>query len=340
MHILLLSIVLAALPLATAKADPLSDAIARGDYPKTTSVLVMRNGKVVYEAYFNDGGRDVLNDTRSAMKAITALAVGAALADGWLKAIDEPVFPVLSDLKPFANPTPDKDAVTLSDMMSMSSALDCNDNDDVSPGNEDRMHEQTNWTRWAVDLPTMAGYQRDASGLGPWRYCTANAFLAGQIVERVTHRSFDAYVKQRLLAPLNIARWEWPRSPSGEVMTGGGLRLRTRDLGAIASMMANEGSWQGHQVLPKDWIDQMLTIRRASRPDQNYGYFVFEGDYKTACGPKPVWYMAGNGGSQILILRDLNAAVVLTRTNYNVRGTSATSQELIEKYLLPLLPCS
>jgi CubicO group peptidase (beta-lactamase class C family) len=67
-------------------------------------------------------------------------------------------------------------------------------------------------------------------------------------------------------------------------MTGGGVKLQSRDIAKIAGMMADDGRWDGRQVVPSSWIDAMLTVRRKSRPDQNYGYFVFEGDYKTACG--------------------------------------------------------
>jgi CubicO group peptidase (beta-lactamase class C family) len=188
-------------------------------------------------------------------------------------------------------------------------------------------------------LPTYASYARDDFGLGAWRYCTINAVLAGQVIQRAERVTFDRYVERRLFAPLGITRWDWPKSPTGEIMTGGGLRLTTRDIGKIAAMMANNGRWQGHQILPKSWIDAMLTVRRAPRPDQNYGYFIFQGNYRTACGPMPAWYMAGNGGSQVLILRNLHAAIVVTRAAYNMRGTSFQTVDLIEKYLLPLLPC-
>ena len=56
-------------PAAAAPLDGLRTAIAHGEYPKTTSVVVMRDGKLVLEAYFGDGSATLLNDTRSAMKA-------------------------------------------------------------------------------------------------------------------------------------------------------------------------------------------------------------------------------------------------------------------------------
>jgi CubicO group peptidase (beta-lactamase class C family) len=252
--------------------DGLTAAIKRGDYPKTTSVLVMQQGKLAFERYFGEGNRTMLNDTRSAMKAITALAVGAAIADGTIPSAQTPAFQYFADLRPIQHDTSDKKAITLADLMSMSSSLDCDDNDDSSVGSEDRMHEQRNWTRWGVDLPTYAGFSRDIHGLGSWRYCTINAVLAGQVVQRATHKLVDQYVEQRIFAPLGIEQWEWPRSPVGEVMTGGGLRLRSRDIARIAAMMADGGLWQGKQVIPSTWIDEMLTIRRASRPDQRLVY--------------------------------------------------------------------
>ncbi|HEY1709812.1 MAG TPA: serine hydrolase [Rhizomicrobium sp.] len=317
----------------------LPDAIARGDYPKTTSVLIVQDGKTVYERYFGEGSPERLNNTRSATKVFAALAIGEAIADGAMPSEYVPAFAYLSDLKPFQNDTADKEAITIADMLSMSSALDCDDNDDKSPGNEDNMHPQPSWTRWAADLPTMKGYARDASGRGPWRYCTANAFLTGQVVQRATHTPVDRYIEDRLLRPLGIEKWNWSYSPAHETMTGGGLELRTRDWAKIAWMLEDGGRWQGRQIVPSAWVDAVFTIRRASRPDQNYGYFAFEGNYETACGAQPVWYVAGNGGSQILFLHALHAAVVVTRENYNVRGTSQQTVDLLQKYVLPALPC-
>lgn len=318
----------------------LEQAIGQGDYPKTTSVLIMRNGRLVYERYFGEGAKDLLNNTRSATKFMTTLALGAAIFDGAIPSEHIPAFPYLSDLKPFQNDTADKHAITLEDMLTMSSALACNDDDDASPGNEDNMHSQNDWTRWAVDLPTMQGYTRDARGLGPWRYCTTNAFLLGQVIQRATHVQVDTYTENKVLRPLGISKWNWSYSPTHEVMTGGGLQLQSRDLAKIAWMVADRGRWHGQQILPAAWIEAALSVRRASRPDQNYGYFIFEENYSTACGIKPVWYMAGNGGNQILMLPDSGVAIVITRTAFNVRGTSVQTAEMLKKYILPSLPCA
>jgi CubicO group peptidase (beta-lactamase class C family) len=318
----------------------LERAIAHGDYPSTTSVLIVRDGELAYEHYFGDGSAEFLNNTRSATKFITTLALGAAISDGAILSEHSLAFAFLKDLKPFKNDTPSKEAITLQDMLSMSSALACDDAEDDSPGNEDNMHPQRNWTRWAVDLPTLRGFTRDPTGLGPFRYCTTNAFLTGQIIQRATRVPVDRYTEEKILRPLGIHRWHWSYSPSKETMTGGGLELRSRDLAKIAWMVASDGRWQANQIVPKSWIDAALTVRRVSRPNQSYGYFIFEGEYKTACGQIPVWYMAGTGGSQILVLRDLRTAVVVTRMAYKLRGTSIQTVDMLEKYILAALPCA
>src|SRR5215472_1857169 len=251
----------------------LKDAVAKSDYPKTTSVLIVRDGKLVYEEYFGEGSRELLNDTRSATKSITSLAVGAAIGEGAIRSQRALAFLYLGDLRPFDNDTPEKEAITIEDLLTMSSALDCNDDDDKSPGNEDNMHPQPNWSRWAVDLPTLQGYKRDSSGLGPWRYCTTGSFLLGQILQRATHTRADRYIEETILAPLGITEWEWPYSPSHETMTGGGLRLRSRDLAKIAAMLIDGGRWKGKRVVPGSWVDSALSAHRNAYPGSNYGYF-------------------------------------------------------------------
>jgi CubicO group peptidase (beta-lactamase class C family) len=186
----------------------------------------------------------------------------------------------------------------------------------------------------------MSGYQRDASGLGPFRYCTTGAFLMGQIIQRATHTPIEKYIDTKLLSPLGITKREWPHSPSGETMTGGGLRLRARDAAKIAATLADGGRWHDSEIIPKDWIDVALSAHRQANSDHKYGYFFWQYDYTTKCGKVSGWYMAGNGGNAIVVLRDLNAAVVVERSNYNTHGMHQQTVDLLEKYVLPAFPCS
>src|SRR5215831_12287598 len=173
-------------------------ALDRGVAPKTTSVLVMRGDSIVYEQYFNGATAATLHNTRSATKSLTALAVGIAIDRGALPGVDAPAFGYLADLRPFAGAGPIKDAITIEDLLTMSSALDCDDDDSKSPGNEESMYPQPVWARWAADIPVRADYQRDATGRGPFHYCTAGTFLLGQIVQRAARQPIDQFMAANL----------------------------------------------------------------------------------------------------------------------------------------------
>lgn len=160
-----------------ARYAALIEAVDRGDAPDTTSILVMRHGAIDFEHYWQSTAAR-LNDTRSATKTVTALAAGVALDAKLVPSLDAPAFAYLADVA-LAHLTAAKLPITIADLMTMSSALDCDDNDPRSPGNEENMYPQEVWLRWAADLPARADYVRDPAGRGPWHYCTAGTFLLG-----------------------------------------------------------------------------------------------------------------------------------------------------------------
>ncbi len=309
-------------------------------FPDTTSVLVLKDGKLVFERYFGEGGPEVLNDTRSAMKSVTALAVGTALAAGTLQSIDAPAFAGLADLAPFDHDGPLKQQITLADFLTMSSALDCNDWNEASPGNEENMYPLDDWSRWAVDIPFKSDYQRDGSGRGPFSYCTAGVFLLGQILERAVGVPVDRYIDRALLGPLGITKYEWPRSPRGAIMTGGGLRLRSRDLAKLGLLVATGGRWREQQVVPQGWMSNVLSVWRTVDAEQDYGLLFWRRQYRSPCGPLTGWYMSGNGGNVIVYVPDQSLVAVVTRRHYNQRGMHQQTVSLLENHVLAALMCS
>lgn len=329
-------------PSRPARFAGVATAVARGDAPKTTSVVVLRDGRVEYEAYFGGATADTLHDTRSVGKSLTALSVGIAIERGVLPGVHAKAFSYLGDLRPFANDGAKKHAITIEDLLTMSSALDCDDNDAKSPGNEANMYPQPEWTRWAVDLPTRKDYRRDARRRGPWRYCTAGTLLLGQVIERAANQPIDRFIAEQLFTPLGITRFEFAKSPTGEVMTGGSLRLRSRDFAAIAEMLRNGGKHAGKQVVPAKFVRSALTVRRTAFREQelDYGYLFWHRTLSTQCGAFPTWYMSGNGGNVIAIVEGLDAVVVVTRTNYDARRMHEQSAALIERHIMPELACS
>jgi len=123
-------------------------------------------------------------------------------------------------------------------------------------------------------------------------------------------------------------------------MTGGGLRLRSRDLAKIAWMLVDDGRWAGQNVVPANWVRAAMSVHRRANAEQDYGYLFWQRTYATKCGAISGWYMSGNGGNAVLVLKDLGAAVVVSRKNYNTHGMHQQTVNLLEQYVLPALPCA
>jgi len=322
-------------PLDTLTAD-----VIKRDFPDTTSVLVFKDDRLVFERYFGAGGVNVLNDTRSVTKTLTALIVGQAISDGAPRTADDTVFTLLSDLAPFKYDGPLKRDITFMDLLTMSSALDCNDFDADNIGNEENMYPLTRWSRWAVDLPVKSAYLRPANGRAAFSYCTAGVFLLGQAVQRATRTPLDQYFDARLLRPLGIRERQWARSPSGEFQAGGGLRLRSRDLLKLGVLIMGNGNWRGAQLVPEYWVQRMQRVSNVVNEQQSYGMLYWQRPYHSPCGDVGGWYMSGNGGNVVVSVPLKSLVAVVTRTHYNQKGMHDETTRLLEQHVFAALPCT
>lgn len=337
------AVALAAIPsTVTAQAldlSAMSAEIDAGKYRKIEAIRVIRDGRTVFEGDYRGNTPESRIDARSSGKSITAIAIGMAIDDGKLASVDLPVFGFFKDREPFAHDGPTKRAITIRDLLTMSSALDCDDWTDASPGNEERMYVTRDWTRFALDIPIAKDYARGAGGSGRYSYCTAGAFLLGRIVERATGERFDTYVQRRLFDPLGITGAQWRTSPNGEIQSGGQLSLRAQDFAVIGQLILDGGIAGGKQIISRIWLREMLTVRAKATPLDGYGYLWWVRDYRETGNPRP-WpgfYMSGNGGNKVVLFPDLKTVVVILSTNYNQRDMHQLSTALIEQHILPAL---
>src|SRR5882672_2515873 len=225
-------------------SKPLRDleaAVRAGEFKKIGSVLMARHGKLVYEAYF-DGDSNSLRDTRSATKSITDVLIGIAIGEKKLSGVDARVLQLLPEHGPkMQNPDPRKDKITVEDFLTMSSALECDDWNDASRGNEERMYLVEDWAQFILDLPVRGrmhlGEQIDPPPYGRYfSYCTGGVFTLSEVIQKATGVRTDHYADEKLFGPLGITDAKWVYSPMNVPQTGGGLRLTSRDLLKIAQL--------------------------------------------------------------------------------------------------------
>lgn len=329
---------------ATERFDQLESRVADKTYKNITSVVVAQGGQLVYEHYFEGGGRDTLNDMRSATKSITAFLAGAAIDRHLIADVKAKVYAFFPDRK-IQHPDPRKDAFTLEDLLTMSSLWECDDENQFSSGNEERMYVSEDWLQFALDLPI--------KGFAPWMtkpadspygrafaYCTAGAFVAGAIVERAAKQPLNTFAAAALERPLGITQSKWNLAPGGVIMGGGGTRYRSRDIAKIGQLVVDGGRWQGKQVLSPEWITAATTPHAKARDDAEYGYLLWRMHFPLRGRDTAVWAMSGNGGNYVFMLPEQKLVAVITSTAYNQRYAHPQSQEIFRDFILAALPAS
>jgi CubicO group peptidase (beta-lactamase class C family) len=317
----------------------MADEISRGAFTKVTSVLIARQGQLVYEAYFEGCNRESRMNTRSATKSITGMLVGIAIDMGFLAGVDALVLSFFPDKQPVQHPDPRKERVMVEDFLTMSSLLECDDFNPFSRGNEERMYLLEDWIRFALDLP-IKGFPswttrpEDSPYGRSFSYCTAGTVTLGGVLERATGMPVPQFAERYLFGPLGIREPAWQFIPLGTAMTGGGLALRSRDLLKLGQLYLQGGVWQGNRIVSEEWVQTSTRPHVSVDEATQYGYLWWLREFQ--CGERKyaAYLMQGNGGNKIAVFPELDAVVVLTSTNFNTRGMHEQTDTLLSEYVL------
>ncbi len=321
------------------KLHSLETAIRSGEFKKIGSVVIARHGKLIYEAYF-DGDAATLRDTRSATKSITDILIGIAIKDKKLSGVDARVLALLPErAQRMQNPDPRKDRITVEDFLTMSSPLECDDWNDASRGNEERMYVIEDWAQFILDLPVRGrmhvGEKAEAPKYGRYfSYCTGAVFALSELLQKVTGQRTDHYAQQKLFGPIGITDAQWVYSPLNIPQTGGGLRLSSRDLLKVAELYRGGGMWQGRRIVDDAWVRTSTQPHAQIDDETEYGYLWWLKTFKSGGAGYPAYLMNGNGGNKVAVFPALDLTVVITSTNYNTRGMHEQTDKLLTDYIL------
>ncbi len=329
----------AAVGISAERLGQMEQAIKAGDFKEITSVLIARRGKVAYEHYFDNDGVDGLRNTRSATKTITGMLIGAAIDRHLILSSNAHVLDYLQDKLPLNNADPRKSEITIEDFLTMSSLLECDDENSFSRGNEERMYLVEDWAKFTLDLP-IRGFPdwqpkpKDSPYGRSWSYCTAGPTTLGVVLERAVRRSVPDFAREVLFAPLGITSLKWQFQPMGTAMTGGGLQLRSRDLLKLGQLYLDNGAWNGHQIISSEWIKESLRPHANAREDTDYGYLWWLQTFHSRSRSLRSYGMYGTGGNKVFVFPNDTLVIVITTTNYRVQGAGKLTDKLLVDYIL------
>lgn len=317
----------------------LLDAIRTHDRHFLHSVLVVRDGRLVFEEYF-DGrqfdlvegspwdyqavsfGINTLQFQGSVSKSITSALVGIAIDRGLISDLDAPLFSYIPDYQELS--TPEKEGITIGHLLTMRAGWPWYDDDiDGESSDEVQMFQHEDPLRFILERPL-----EWAPG-SYMQYHSGSTVLLGEIVQRVSGMSLAGFAFQFLFQPLGIdeAVWADCRNAPGVAFAGGGLYLRPRDMAKIGQLFLQGGSWEGAQVISSEWASRSVQTEVISQSrhsdhylETGYGYLWWTGRFD---GGHDAYMAKGWGGQFIVVIPELDLVTVVTGGNYDVNSSSA-----------------
>lgn len=204
-------------------------------------VMVVRHGHVVAEVHPAPFRAEDAHTLYSASKTFVALAVGLAIADNRLR-LDDRVAAIMHDQLP--DTVSDALAqMTVRNLLTMSSGI----TPDWSMRNR-----VTDWERTWLAKPVKEPGEH-------LLYDSMSTYMLSAIVQRVTGKTVLQLLNERVFAPMHITEVDWQLSPSGVCTGGWGLRLQAESLAKVGVLMLQRGQWEGRQLVPEQWVDEMTT---------------------------------------------------------------------------------
>jgi CubicO group peptidase (beta-lactamase class C family) len=263
------------------------------------SLLVVRNGYVVLDAYLYPYDNTIPHKLASVTKSVMTTLIGIAVDQGKIE-LDQPMVSFFPN-RAIANLDARKERITVRHLVSMRNGFEsgCLAGDEPTLN---AMRANPDWVQAALDRNMI-----QAPGTG-FCYDSPGMHLLSAILQEATGMTALDFARQNLLEPLGIREVVWQSDPQGITHGWGDLYLRPRDAAKIGHLWLNNGVWEGQQVVSAAWVADSVTAHSSAGGDgYGYGWWVSEDNY----------YALGRGGQNIRLYPSYNAIVVTTASGFD-----------------------
>jgi len=285
------------------------------------SLLIIRNGYLVTEAYFHPYNPDQPQYLASVTKSVISTLVGIAIQKGYIQDIDQTLVSYFPD-RTIANLDARKKAITLRDMLTLTAGLTC------GKAFFSDMEQSNDWVQFMLDAP-----MAEQPGT-KFNYCGGAVHLLSAILQKTTGMSTLDFANRFLFEPIGIAgvpEPRWPTDPQGISLGPGGLYLTPRDMAKLGYLYLQNGSWGDRQILSADWVKSATTSHTTKDNGLGYGYLW-------TVDPAQGSYSAlGLAGQQIIVVPSQNLVIVFTGSLPSTQPDMdfLPLKALVDAYILP-----
>lgn len=291
---------------------------------ESTSFIIIKNDKIVYEQYANGYSRDSINTTFSMAKSIDSLLIGKAIEDGYIQNENQSIADYIQEFKDTS-----MEHITIKDLLTMRSDIYYEESGFL-------WFRDDAYTYWMPDLRKLALNHRKLTDkyIGRMHYNNYHPLLLGIILERSTGMSVSSYFEQSLWAKIGSeydASWSLDSEQSKFEKMESGINFRSIDFIKIGSMLLHNGYWNGQQIINQDWIQKSTVVDFPIDDDEyvdtflegrniGYGYMW----YSKPSSSGGIDFMAWGKYNQMLYVSPANSVVILRtgRTSGDVMDLS------------------
>ncbi|MGJ8628567.1 MAG: serine hydrolase domain-containing protein [Sulfitobacter sp.] len=283
-----------------------------------TALVVMKDGQIVYENYFQG---TTANDRRiswSMAKSYLSALVGILVAEGKIASLDDPVTKYAPMLVGGAY-----DGATLRNVLQMTSGVEFD---------EDYLDFNSDINRMGRILALGGKMDEFAAGLTTriaepgqqWHYVSIDTHVVGMVVRGATGRSITDLLSEKIIIPLGLENAPYYLTDGvGTAFVLGGLNMTARDYARFGQMFAQGGMWQGQQVVPADWVAASTAPSAPTAPGQT-GYGL---QWWIPVGSGPGVFMArGIYGQYIYVDTPRNVVITTTAADRKFREPGVSQQ--------------
>jgi CubicO group peptidase (beta-lactamase class C family) len=284
--------------------------------PGIHSLLLVRQGYLAVEEYFNGSDGTQLQTLQSVTKSVTSLLLGIAVGQGAVRSVAQPVtsfFPEYADLR---NLDARKQAMTLRDILTMRTGLDWSEDPYEGSPLQTLNNNRSEWIRLVLDWP-----MREQPGTR-FEYNSGGVIVLGGVIYNTTGLVADEFARAYLFNPINVGRATWfTGGPHGLPHMGGGLNLRAQDMARIGYLVLRGGRWGEQQVVPSEWLaaslaPSVLRPRTFAGYPVDYGYLWWlmplDGSGPTGDANRTIYTASGAQGQWIFVIPRYDLVIVVT----------------------------
>ena len=258
------------------------------------SLLIIRNGYVILDAYFYPYDNTIPHKLASVTKSFTTTLIGIAIDQGKIQ-LDQPMVSFFPD-RVIDNLDDYKKSITIRNLVSNMNGFEsgCLSGDESTL---DKMRSTPDWVQAALDRKVV----REPGTY--FCYDSPGMHLLSAILQQSTGMTELEFARQNLFTPLGIGEAYWQSDPQGFTHGWGDLYLKPRDAAKIGYLWLNKGVWEGKQIVSTTWVSDSITAHSsAGTDDYGYGWWISKDNY----------YAFGRGGQNVRVFPAYNAIVVTT----------------------------